>query len=228
LNIAGEEMEQAGFFKEEQEGIVVREGIPFVLLPLAISAISFFICLFFPGFLLFALSLFMVYFFRNPSRSIPEIEGAAVAPADGRVVEVSVLQDAPYIKGDAIKVGIFMSPFDVHVNRMPISGKVLDILYRKGRFRPAFNKDSSEGNEQNAIIVELEDGRQMALVQVAGVLARRISCWVKIGESLKKGQRFGLIRFGSRLDCYFPIEFEVDTREGQRVWGGETVLGYTR
>jgi phosphatidylserine decarboxylase len=216
------------FLNDRQELIIVREGIPFIILPLTISSISFLLGSFFFGIIFIVICVFMIFFFRNPHRTAPAIEGAAISPADGKVIEVTEVADSPYIEGKAIKISIFMSLFSVHVNRAPLQGRVIEIIYKKGRFRPAFEKITSLENQQNALIMELVKGEKMAIVQVAGVIARKISCWVKKGDMLNKGERFGLIRFGSRVDCYFPYGFELDCRTGQRVWGGETILGYMR
>jgi phosphatidylserine decarboxylase len=180
------------------------------------------------GFVLAALALFITYFFRNPSRTAPDIDGAAVAPADGKIIEVKKETENNPLGGEGIKVSIFMSVLNVHINRMPMSGKITDILYKKGDFKPAFDHESSGKNEQNALIVQIDDGQQLAVVQVAGVIARRIVCWIRKGDMLQRGQRFGFIRFGSRIDCYFPVNFEIDVSPGQRVKGGETILGYIR
>lgn len=215
-------------FQRDPKEIILKEALPFIIPPAVLALLFFLINLVAVGVFLIVLVLFFAYFFRNPSRIAPDKEGAAVAPADGKIVQISKEGDNDFLGGEVVKVSIFMSVLNVHINRMPFRGGVVDVLYKKGGFRPAFNHESSRANEQNALIVDIDDNRRMAIVQVAGVIARRIVCWIKKGDMLKRGQRFGFIRFGSRIDCYFPIGFEVDVRPGQRVRGGETILGYIK
>ncbi len=221
-------MKERRLLKKEPEEIILKEAIPFIFPPAALALLFFMIDLPIVGLVFIFFVLFFAYFFRNPSRSAPDIEAVAVAPADGKVVEVSKETDGHILGSEAVKVSIFMSVLNVHINRMPIEGMITDILYKKGGFKPAFQKDSSRKNEQNALIITNDGGQQVAIVQVAGVIARRIVCWIKKGDRLQRGQRFGFIRFGSRIDCYFPIGFEVDVCPGQRVRGGETILGYMK
>ncbi len=221
-------MKERRLLKKEPEEIVLKEALPFILPPAALAILFFLINLPIVGLVLAALTLFIAYFFRNPSRTAPDIEGAAVAPADGKIIEVTKETENNLLGGEGVKVSIFMSVLNVHINRMPMGGKITDILYKKGDFKPAFDHESSGKNEQNALIVQLDDGRQLAIVQVAGVIARRIVCWIRKGDMLQRGQRFGFIRFGSRIDCYFPVNFKVDVSPGQHVRGGETILGYIR
>jgi phosphatidylserine decarboxylase len=176
------------------------------------------------GFFL-ALTGFAVYFFRDPERSIPTGPGLLVAPADGKIVTVNPLQHDP-VQPSGTLVSIFLSVFDVHINRAPISGTVVDVRYQPGKFLPAFRTDASDLNEQN--IVTLQAGETRVIIrQIAGILARRIVCRVKSGDKLNQGERFGLIRFGSRVDVFIPPEFAVHARLGQRVRGGESVLALT-
>lgn len=221
-------MKERRLLEKEPEEIVLKEALPFILPPAALAILFFLINLPIVGLVLAALVIFLAYFFRNPSRIAPDIDGAAVAPADGKVIEIKKETENNLLGGEVIKVSIFMSVLNVHINRMPMSGKITDILYKKGGFKPAFDHESSGKNEQNALIVQIDDGRQLAIVQVAGVIARRIVCWIRKGDMLQRGQRFGFIRFGSRIDCYFPVNFKVDVSPGQRVKGGETILGYIR
>jgi phosphatidylserine decarboxylase len=164
-------------------------------------------------------------FFRDPQRRIPDGEGLVVAPADGKVVSIAELNGESPVDGAATRVSIFLSPLDVHINRLPVAGKIEEIRYQPGKFLAAYKEEASEQNEQNALqIVDLQ-GRLFRVVQIAGVLARRIVCWAKPGDILQRGERFGLIMFGSRTDLYLPRGCSVEIREGQRVKGGETVLG---
>ena len=172
------------------------------------------------------LSLFIAYFFRNPRRKIPNLQNIVLSPADGRVVYVGECEENHYLKEKALRVSIFMSLFDVHINRVPVSGKVLERSYLPGRFLPANVEKASLLNERNALILETEDRFKILLIQIAGFVARRIVCYAKVGDLLRKGEIFGLIRFGSRVDLYLPPEVKPIVRVGQHVKGGESIIGY--
>ena len=174
------------------------------------------------------LTLFAIYFFRNPERHPPADPQAVVAPADGKVVFVGPVREERYFQGEAIKVSIFMSAFNVHVNRVPCSGRVVDMFYNKGEFFNASLDKASLRNEQAGILLESERGKSLLFVQIAGLIARRIVTYPAPGDQLQRGQRYGLIRFGSRVDIYFPLEAEVTVRVGERTLAGESVLGYLR
>ena len=174
-----------------------------------------------------AFVLFCLYFFRDPERVAPGRAGAVVAPADGRVV--SVMPVVPPVElglGPAPRwrVAIFLSVIDVHVNRMPADCTVTRIAYRHGKFINASLDKASEGNECNALALRLPDGREMAVVQIAGLIARRILCHVREGDAVRAGARFGIIRFGSRTDLYLPEGARPLVTEGQTMIGGETVI----
>ncbi len=180
--------------------------------------------LFWPG-LLFA--LFCLYFFRDPERVPPARPGAVVAPADGKVVSVApAVPPAELGLGEAARwrVAIFLSVVDVHVNRIPADGTVRRIAYRHGAFLNASLDKASEENERNAIAIALPDGRDLAVVQIAGLIARRILCHVREGDGVQAGERFGIIRFGSRTDLYLPVGVRPLVAEGQTMVGGETVI----
>ena len=172
---------------------------------------------------------FVLYFFRDPERRVPATPRVLVSPADGRVVEISEAEGDGVPGGRSVKVGIFMSPLDVHVNRSPCEGRVETVVHRAGRFRNAASPSASAENESNAIAIRASDdgGAQIVVRQVAGVLARRIVCGAAEGDVLERGQRFGMIKFGSRAEVYVPVEsgFRVGVRLGQRVKAGETVIG---
>ena len=172
------------------------------------------------------LSLFIAYFFRNPRREIPDLQNIILSPADGRVIHVGECEEDRFLKEKALKVSIFMSLFDVHLNRAPVSGKVLERNYLPGRFLVANVEKSSLLNEQNAVLLETEDRSKILLVQIAGFVARRIVCYAKAGDTLGKGEIFGLIRFGSRVDLCLPPEVKPIVRVGQHVKGGESIIGY--
>jgi phosphatidylserine decarboxylase len=171
-------------------------------------------------------SLFIAYFFRNPRRQIPNLQNVILSPADGRIIHVGECEEERFLKEKALKVSIFMSIFDVHLNRAPVSGKVLERNYLRGRFLVANMEKSSLLNEQNAVILETEDRLKILLIQIAGIVARRIVCYAKAGDLLRKGEIFGLIRFGSRVDLYLPPEVKPIVRVGQHVKGGESIIGY--
>ena len=149
------------------------------------------------------------------------------APADGKVVGVTTQKhSAEETDEKVLKVSIFMSLFDVHVNRIPVAGKISTVTYHPGKFLAANLDKASEQNERNTVTLETGDNRKVAFVQVAGLIARRIACWVKQGDEVRTGQRFGLIRFGSRLEVFLPVDSEIFTQVGQKVKAGESVIGY--
>ena len=201
---------------------VAREGWPFVLVPAALAAG----CLLAGrrrGALGFAAAAAAALgFFRDPERLVAASPNAVLAPADGRVTEIADALD-PFV-GPAVRVAIFLSPLDVHVNRAPIAGLVVGATYTPGRFVPAYREDAGTLNERCAIHIQGEAAR-VTVMQIAGVVARRISCRVAAGDKLEAGQRIGMIRFGSRTDCYLPRATDVRVRVGDHVTGAVTVLG---
>ncbi len=170
-------------------------------------------------------TVFLGFFFRDPERVPPEQEGVFVSPADGKVVEAGIVQDSEFGLGEALKISVFMSVFNVHVNRVPADGTVKEISYRPGKFFSANLDKASRDNERNAVTMEMEGGRRLTVVQVAGLIARRIVCKVREGDRLKRGQRFGMICFGSRLDLYLPSDTRPVVSVGDQVLAGESVLG---
>ncbi|RLB04221.1 MAG: phosphatidylserine decarboxylase family protein, partial [Deltaproteobacteria bacterium] len=185
---------------------IVFEGIPYILPPAVTSLILGLwgkTYLFLP---FFALTLFSLSFFRNPPRHIPDGEGLILSPADGRIVGVEKGAQIPPFLDEATKVSIFMSLFNVHVNRVPAGGKVEEVRYQRGRFLPAYRGEASRRNEQNALLLRSCEGLKLAFVQVAGIVARRIICYVRRGDLVQRGEIFGAVLFGSRLDVYLPPE----------------------
>jgi phosphatidylserine decarboxylase len=168
------------------------------------------------------LALLVLNFFRDPERQVPADPQAVVSPADGRVVEIKSLDDRP-----GRRLSIFMSPFDVHVNRSPIAGAIKQVSYRKGSFRMASESRASLENEQNVFTVEGERG-QVLVKQIAGVLARRIVFWKATGDRLERGERVGMIKFGSRVDVVVGREVDLQVKVGDRVLAGSSILGFTR
>ncbi len=207
---------------------VAVEGYPFIALFAFITLVFALLGLKCLTVILLLLTLFAVYFFRNPERVTPAEEEAVIAPADGKVIFVGKVNEERYFKGETTKVSIFMSVFNVHVNRVPFSGKVVDMFYHKGKFLNASFDKASLQNEQGGILLEAANGKRLLFVQIAGLIARRIVTYPVIGDLLEKGQRYGLIRFGSRVDVYFPADSEILVRLGDRTVAGETILGYLR
>lgn len=164
-------------------------------------------------------------FFRDPERRIPSGEGLVVAPADGKVVNVAQISGDSRFGDAATRMSIFLSPLDVHINRSPVGGRVDEVEYKPGKFIAAYKDEASEQNEQTALKIVDENQRTFGVVQIAGVVARRIVCRVKAGDVLGRGNRFGMIMFGSRTDLYLPRGCRLEICEGQRVKGGETIVG---
>jgi phosphatidylserine decarboxylase len=169
---------------------------------------------------------FFAYFFRDPERPIPPEPGAIVAPADGKVVLVDEVQDTELLPGPARRVAIFMNLFDVHVNRAPVGGTVADMRHRPGQYKAAFRREAAQQNEQQALLLEKEAGRRVLVVQIAGLLARRIIPFVKPGQQLARGDRIGMICFGSRVDLYLPPEAEILVKVGERVKAGSSIMAH--
>ncbi len=199
---------------------IVREGFPFILVPLIVSIATAILGLWYVTLILLIVTAFMAYFFRDPERIPPDDPKLVVAPADGRVTRVKTLSDEP---GSPTVVSIFLSPLDVHINRSPIAGKITETVYTRGKFLMATNEMASLVNEQNALTIHGEIS--VVCTQIAGILARRIVCWKKPGETLALGERFGMIKFSSRTDLVLPGNVEVTVTEGARVRGGTTVIG---
>ncbi len=167
--------------------------------------------------------LFVVQFFRDPPREIPQEAGAVLSPADGRVIKVERTQD-PYGAREAILVSVFMNVFNVHSNRSPADGTVEQVQYFPGKFVNADLDKASAENERNAVVLKTDDGQMVTFVQVAGLIARRILCYVKTGDRLARGQRYGFIRFGSRVDVYLPLDAEVKVSIGDKISATTTIL----
>ena len=204
---------------------IAREGYPFIALFGFITLVFALLGWVFLTLLLLFLTLFSVYFFRNPERLIPEGDNLVIAPADGKIIFVGDVQEDRYFKERVTKVSIFMSVFNVHVNRVPCSGKVTEMYYNKGKFLNASHDKASESNEQSGILLQTDGGSQLLFVQIAGLIARRIVTYPIIGDILQRGARYGLIRFGSRVDIYFPKSAVVSATLGERTVAGETILG---
>lgn len=200
---------------------IVKESIPYIIVPVLLGAAAAVLGFWYVAGFLFLVALFMAFFFRDPTRVPPSDPDVVVSPADGRVTRVGPMAaeaDAPTV------VSIFLSPLDVHINRSPIPGKIVDVTYSPGKFLMATNEKASLVNEQNALTIQ---GERITVVckQIAGILARRVVCWKGKGDNLKLGERFGMIKFSSRTDVLLPANVQVVVKEGQRVRGGTTVIG---
>lgn len=213
---------------------VAREGLPFILIGSVLTLLSLYFGFFIYNNLLFVsifmgiITLFIIYFFRDPPRENPtHDEKTVLIPADGKILDIQHLKDGNNpLSEPAIKVSIFMSIFNVHVNRIPITGRILKIIYNPGKFFSANLNKASEQNENNRVTIQTDNGRKIVFVQIAGLIARRIVCWIKEWDNVKAGQRCGLIRFGSRVDIYLPHDSRIILKPRCRVKAGETILGY--
>jgi len=203
--------------------IIAREGWPFLAIAVVVATLA---SHFVPGilsFLAWIAALFVLQFFRDPARVIPQDDNAVLAPADGRVIKVERTQD-PYGEREAILVSVFMNVFNVHSNRSPVDCTIQKMQYFPGKFVNADLDKASTHNERNAIVAQTEDGQTITFVQVAGLIARRILCYVKEGDKLARGQRYGFIRFGSRVDVYLPLTATVKVAIGDKVSATTTIL----
>lgn len=207
---------------------IAVEGIPFAIPLLILSILLWYFGVRWPALFFILLTIFVLWFFRNPERVIPQDPMAVISPADGKIIVAEEVSEGRYLKERALKVSVFMNVFNVHVNRAPYSGKVVDVIYNKGKFISANLDKASMDNEQNAVILDIGSGKKIMFVQIAGLIARRIVCYLKPGDSIEKGKRMGLIRFGSRLDVYLPIGSTLNVKIGDKVVAGETILGYLK
>ena len=211
--------------KKQTDWPIAREALPFLVPSALITVIFLAMRLNLLTFVGIFITLFIAFFFRNPKRKIPPLENIILSPADGKIVHLGEVEEDRFLKKKVLKVSIFMSILDVHLNRAPVSGKVLQRSYHPGRFLVASAEKSSLLNEQNAVILETEDRLKILLIQIAGFVARRIVCYAKADDTLNKGEIFGMVRFGSRVDLYLPTEVNVTVRMGQHVKGGESIIG---
>jgi phosphatidylserine decarboxylase len=203
---------------------IAVEGYPFVLGAAFVTLVFALLSWKVPALLALGVTFFIAYFFRNPQRSTPEGENLVVAPADGVVI---YLGNAPekHLGEEMLKISIFMSVFNVHINRVPLAGRVLDTFYVRGKFLDVRDEKATFENEQSGMVLETEKGQKIVVVQVAGLIARRIISYPEKGDILSKGSRYGLIRFGSRLDVFLPKDIDLRVAVGDKTVAGETVLG---
>ena len=202
-----------------------KEGIPFIGAAAGVTLVAGWL-----GWAIVAvgaaiLTLFVSWFFRNPSRVIPQGPRLVVAPGDGKVIAIEEEFEPRFVKDRSIRISIFLNVFDVHINRVPCEGVIEDVQYQPGLFLVASKPDATLRNEQNAMMIRTVEGAKVLCVQVAGLIARRIVCWLSPGERAVRGERYGLIRFGSRMDTFLPVGTVIKVAVGERVKGGETILG---
>lgn len=204
---------------------VAKEGIPFIGLATFITLTFALLGYDLLSLLFLLLTLFITWFFRDPERIGPQDNNSLVSPADGKIILVEESDSSKLIEGNSVKISIFMNVFNVHVNRAPFGGRVEKIIYTPGLF---YSADSSKGdlkNERCATIITSENDDKIAFVQVAGLIARRIICWLEPGDTVQRGERFGLIRFGSRVDLHLPTSIQLEVQVGDTVRAGETIIG---
>lgn len=213
--------------------MIAREGMVLIVVSLALTAGLTLAAarwdsrwLFGASLLFGIVTLFTVFFFRDPERKVPDEPHLLVAPADGRIIAIKHLDDHPFIGGKAVRISIFLSVFDVHINRIPIGGTIEYVKYNRGKFLAAFNDKASDLNEQTEIGMTTEGGQKIVFKQIAGLIARRIICRLKEGDKVDTGDRFGLIRFGSRTDLILPADSRIEVRMGESVRGGSSIIGY--
>jgi phosphatidylserine decarboxylase len=204
---------------------VAKEGIPFIAVPAGLTLVSGW-----GGWTVAAVvgglvTAFVVWFFRNPARVIPRDPHLVVAPGDGKVIAIEEEFEPRYLKERAVRVTIFLNVFNVHINRIPCDGVIEDVQYQPGAFLVASRPEATLRNEQNALMIRTVEGFKVLCVQVAGLIARRIVCWASPQDQAVRGERFGLIRFGSRMDTFLPLGTRLRVAVGDKVKGGETILG---
>ena len=204
---------------------IVKEGWCIILVPFLLCLIAYALGHGIIGLILFGFTVFSVYFFRNPIRVTPTENNFLISPADGTIIAIKDNEKTRYTEGTFKRISIFMSVVNVHVNRIPLAGKVAAIIYNKGKFLVASKDKASMDNEQNAVVIDNPSWGRYCMVQIAGLVARRIVCYAEVGDEVTAGTRFGLIKFGSRVDLFVPSNIEMMSHIGKKVHAGETILG---
>ncbi|TET51510.1 MAG: phosphatidylserine decarboxylase family protein [Desulfobacteraceae bacterium] len=208
---------------------IAREGIPFILIGIGLTCVFLILDLLVLAIPFAVLTSFIIFFFRDPQRNLVNREKAVLTPADGKIIAIEKLTSGDNRFPDtAVKLSIFMSLFNAHINRIPVGGRISQLTYHPGKFFSANLDKASLHNENNIVMLETDNREKIVFVQVAGLIARRIVCWVKAGDYVRAGQRFGLIRFGSRLEVYLPPDSTITVRKGEKVKAGQTIIGYLR
>jgi phosphatidylserine decarboxylase len=219
----------SGFSRSDQPGQtafpLAKAGYPFIFGSVFTTLVFAILGLVTLSLIGLVVTFFICYFFRDPDRIIPNDAGCVVSPADGKVISAGVVDNSHFYEGSCMKISIFMSIFNVHVNRIPYEGRINEVQYYPGKFFSANLDKASANNEHNAVFVETEGGKNICTVQVAGLIARRIICKVQKGDVVHRGQRFGLICFGSRIDVYLPSAMRLKVVIGDKVKAGTSVLG---
>jgi phosphatidylserine decarboxylase len=204
---------------------IAGAGYPFIIAAAFVTGVFALLGLVLPAVAGLLAAGAICWFFRDPDRVTPNKTGALVSPADGKVIKVEIVEQNRFTEEKCIKISIFMSVFNVHVNRVPYAGTVTDVLYYPGKFFSANLDKASKNNEHNAVFIETENGRSICFVQIAGLIARRIICGLQQGDIVERGQRFGIICFGSRLDVYLPTDTDITVSVGDKVKAGASILG---
>ena len=204
---------------------VAKAGYPFIIASAFATIVFALLGLRVLGVIGMLITGFAILFFRDPERVIPIAKGLVVSPADGKVIAAGIVDQSAYHEGAALKISIFMSVFNVHINRIPCEGQITKINYHPGKFIAANLEKASKDNERNAVFIETPEQKKICAVQIAGLVARRIICYLQEGDSVVRGQRFGLICFGSRVDVYLPADTTLIAAVGDGVKAGVSILG---
>lgn len=202
---------------------IAREGWVFIVFFALLAIIPWYFHVYWLTALCMLITIFCMFFFRNPERIVPSGRGEIVAPADGRVMDIAAVEEQYYVQGEAIRIRIFLNLFNVHVNRMPVKGEVNWVKQVSGKYLPAYKDEVGEENERNYVGIECDRGK-ILVVQITGLIARRLVCWVKPGQVLERGERLGLIRFGSCTEVYLPPGTRILVQAGDKVKGGESII----
>jgi phosphatidylserine decarboxylase len=205
---------------------IAQPGLKFIFAAIVVMVVFFYLGWMIPAGLSAAFLIFVAWFFRDPERAVPAETTALISPADGKVIIIDDAIDCEYLDAPCRKISIFMNVFNVHVNRIPYDGIIKKVMYHPGKFMNASFDKASIHNERNALVIETENKGQFAVVQIAGLIARRIVNCVSEGERITKGDRYGMIQFGSRLDLYLPRDFRVNVKLGDKTLAGSTIIGY--
>lgn len=207
---------------------IAPEGFKLILAPALLAWVFAFFDFGFLSLLFILLTFFNIFFFRDPERDIPGGEGHVLSPADGKVVEVTEEKEPYFLNQNKIRVSIFLSILDCHINRFPVSGKVISTSYREGGYGLAYKPEASTNNERLATLIKSEEGVDVVMVQIAGLVARRIISYADVDKSFGAGERFGMIKYGSRVDIYLPVDSDIKVETGRKVKAGETIIACLR